>query len=69
MQLTSASDNYQDPGGHDEIDFEFIGTEAVLQTNVFANDSGNREEKLQLWFDPRKDFHTYEILWNQNRIV
>lgn len=65
--LTSAPDSH-DPGNHDEIDFEFIaGTD--LQTNIYAGDSGNRGERYQLWFDPRKDFHIYEILWNPNIVV
>ncbi|CAK9163448.1 unnamed protein product [Ilex paraguariensis] len=66
--LTSAPD-FKDQKLHDEIDFEFLGTNGTLQTNVFANDDGHREQKFQLWFDPTKDFHTYEILWNQYQIV
>ncbi|WOG95041.1 hypothetical protein DCAR_0314343 [Daucus carota subsp. sativus] len=66
--LTSAPVGSQ-PGNHDELDFEFIGSSTLLQTNVFADDSGGREERYQLWFDPRKDFHLYEILWNQYLVV
>lgn len=60
----------QDAGvNHDEIDFEFIGTEGRLQTNIFANDMGGREEVFQLPFDPSEDYHTYQILYTPQRIV
>ncbi|WMV36131.1 hypothetical protein MTR67_029516 [Solanum verrucosum] len=60
----------QDAGvNHDEIDFEFIGTEGRLQTNIFANDRGGREQVFQLSFDPSEDFHTYQILYTPQRIV
>ncbi|KGN54635.2 xyloglucan endotransglucosylase/hydrolase protein 2-like [Cucumis sativus] len=57
---------------HDEIDFEFLGTDGpsyILQTNVFADDVGGREERLHLWFDPTLAFHNYGILWNSHQIV
>ncbi|XP_059289997.1 xyloglucan endotransglucosylase/hydrolase protein 3-like [Lycium ferocissimum] len=54
---------------HDEIDFEFVGTEGNLQTNLFANDMGGREEVYQLPFDPSEDYHTYQILYSPYRIV
>ncbi|KAH9290124.1 hypothetical protein KI387_034241 [Taxus chinensis] len=57
----------------DELDFEFLGNTTgepyVLQTNVYVNGSGNREQRHMLWFDPTADYHTYAILWNNHQIV
>ncbi|VFQ69700.1 unnamed protein product [Cuscuta campestris] len=60
--------------GHDELDFEFLGNRKgkpiTLQTNIFTEGVGNREQRIALnWFDPSADFHTYQILWNQHQIV
>ncbi|XP_071714091.1 xyloglucan endotransglucosylase/hydrolase protein 2-like [Rutidosis leptorrhynchoides] len=58
---------------HDELDFEFMGDSTgkptKLQTNVFTNGVGGREQKYVLWFDPSADFHYYKFLWNQHQAV
>ncbi|KAK9284329.1 hypothetical protein L1049_023500 [Liquidambar formosana] len=58
---------------HDEFDFEFLGNTTgepyVVQTNVYVNGVGNREQRLNLWFDPTTDFHSYSLLWNQRQVV
>ena len=60
-------------GNRDEVDFEFLGDKAgvpiTLQTNVFVNGRGDREQRLHLWFDPAADFHDYKILWNPYQLV
>lgn len=40
-----------------------------MQTNVFANGIGGREQRIYLWFDPSADFHTYSIAWSEQRIL
>ncbi|KAH7424507.1 hypothetical protein KP509_11G011900 [Ceratopteris richardii] len=58
---------------HDELDFEFLGNSSgepyVVQTNVFSAGVGGREQRINLWFDPTKDFHSYSVRWSAKRVV
>ncbi|KAI3996712.1 hypothetical protein MKX01_041012 [Papaver californicum] len=58
---------------HDEVDFEFLGNRTgepyILQTNVFTGGAGNREQRINLWFDPTAAYHTYSIFWNSYHIT
>ncbi|XP_077226905.1 xyloglucan endotransglucosylase protein 6-like [Tasmannia lanceolata] len=62
-----------DGPNHNEFDFEFLGNTTgepyLVQTNVYVNGVGNREQRLNLWFDPTTDFHSYSILWNHQHVV
>ncbi|GMH14708.1 hypothetical protein Nepgr_016549 [Nepenthes gracilis] len=57
----------------DELDFEFLGNRSgqpyTVQTNVYARGKGDREQRVNLWFDPSLDYHTYAIRWSHRQVV
>lgn len=57
----------------DELDFEFLGNRSgqpyTVQTNIYAHGKGDREQRVNLWFDPSADFHEYSITWSHCRII
>lgn len=58
---------------HNEFDFEFLGNTTgepyLVQTNIYIDGVGNREQRMDLWFDPTAAFHSYSILWNQRQVL
>ncbi|XP_039132157.1 xyloglucan endotransglucosylase/hydrolase protein 9 [Dioscorea cayenensis subsp. rotundata] len=62
-----------DGEAHNEFDFEFLGNTSgepyLVQTNVYVNGVGNREQRMDLWYDPTLDFHNYSILWNPKQVM
>ncbi|CAO2813291.1 unnamed protein product [Amaranthus hypochondriacus] len=58
---------------HNEFDFEFLGNTSgepyLIQTNIYVNGVGNREQRHSLWYDPTKDFHTYSLHWTPHHVV
>ncbi|RLM68835.1 hypothetical protein C2845_PM17G10630 [Panicum miliaceum] len=40
------------------------GTVTAFCTNVFTGGKGDDEQRIYLWFDPTKEFHSYAVLWN-----
>ncbi|KAJ0967722.1 hypothetical protein J5N97_024639 [Dioscorea zingiberensis] len=66
--MNSDTDNVRD-----ELDFEFLGNRTgqpySVQTNVYAHGKGDREQRINLWFDPSVEFHNYTIFWSPYQIL
>lgn len=66
--MNSDTDNIRD-----ELDFEFLGNRTgqpyTVQTNIYAHGKGDREQRINLWFDPSKDFHEYSVKWCHTNII
>ncbi|GLJ16087.1 hypothetical protein SUGI_0267930 [Cryptomeria japonica] len=64
---------YSNQPNRDEIDIEFLGNvvgkKYIMQTNIFSDGYGNREQRIGLWFDPTAQFHTYTVFWNRYHIL
>jgi hypothetical protein len=73
VQFSSPETKPQEPDRHDEIDFEFLGNTSgnpiTVQTNVYLNGVGDREQHHYLPVDPAAAFHNYSLLWNQHLIM
>ncbi len=58
---------------HNEFDLEFLGNVAgepyLVQTNLYIDSVDNREQCIDMCFDPIADFHTYVVLWNPSQVV
>ncbi|CAM8907862.1 unnamed protein product [Rhodiola kirilowii] len=58
--MNSDTDNIRD-----ELDFEFLGNRSgqpyTVQTNVYAHGKGDREQRINLWFDPAAAYHTFFV--------
>uniref|UniRef100_A0A7N0R8T5 Xyloglucan endotransglucosylase/hydrolase n=1 Tax=Kalanchoe fedtschenkoi TaxID=63787 RepID=A0A7N0R8T5_KALFE len=65
--------SFSKDGNQDMILFEFIPNENgkgyILQTNIYTNGHGKREETINLWFDPTDKFHKYSIFWNKYHVT
>lgn len=68
VQMNSDTDSIRD-----ELDFEFLGNRTgqpyTVQTNVYAHGKGDREQRVNLWFDPSREFHNYSITWNREQVL
>ncbi|KAJ6349159.1 hypothetical protein OIU77_006694 [Salix suchowensis] len=69
-------DNYSGAGFQSKSKYMF--GKVTVQIKLVEGDSAgtvtafymsSEEQRLNLWFDPTKDFHSYSLLWNQRQVV
>ncbi|CAN4079831.1 unnamed protein product [Withania somnifera] len=53
----------------DQNSGKLSGQPYTVQTNIFVHGKGDKEQRINLWFDPSADFHTFAILWNHRHIL
>jgi len=66
IYFASTPDNTN--GNQDEFDFELIGSNR-MQTNLFINGNGGREQVWNPPVDLSQDFHLYTFEWTSSSIV
>ncbi|CAG7871208.1 unnamed protein product [Brassica rapa] len=56
---------------NDKLCFQIFGNGPayLLNTNIFINGEGDKDQRFHLWFDPTKNYHLYRFLWNQHQLV
>eukprot|EP01018_Ginkgo_biloba_P006615 Gb_10644 [translate_table: standard] len=52
--------------GHVSMKIKLVPGDSAGTVTAFY---GDREQRINLWFDPSANFHTYSILWNHYHVV
>lgn len=54
---------------HDEIDFEFLGSDPKAVRLSLWVDGALRQRRVALGFDASKEFHRYRIIWDHDHVT